>query len=137
MQGFLENDEEMNMEMSARIQNNDLTIGSGNGLPNIIGEDNVNHSPNNDSIHNDYMDGSNDDHAHVEEQITIESNAREILDSINIQADGQPHDNDITHMARTPLYPGAKCSILQAVLPLLNLKVVHGWTNNSFTDLLQ
>ena len=49
------------------------------------------------------MDGSNHDYAHVEEKITIESNAKEILDLINIHVDGQTHDNDIIHMARTPL----------------------------------
>ena len=82
-------------------------------------------------------DGSNDDHAHVQEQINIEPNAREILNSINIDSNGEPHGNNILHMARTPLYAGARCSILQAVLSLINLKVVHGWTSNSFTDLLQ
>ena len=81
-------------------------------------------------------DGSNDDHAHVQEQINIEPNARNIINSINIDFNGEPHGNDILHMARTPLYLDARCSILQAVLSLLNLKVFRGWTSNSFTDLL-
>ena len=48
MQVFLEDAEEMNIEIPTRIQNNDLTIGSSNSLPNMCGQANVNHSPNND-----------------------------------------------------------------------------------------
>ena len=51
--------------------------------------------------------GSNDDHAHVQEQINIEPNAREILNSINIDSNGEPYGNNILHMERTPLYTGA------------------------------
>ena len=51
--------------------------------------------------------GSNDDHSHVQEQINIEPNAREIINSINIETNGEPHDNKILHMAKIPLYPGA------------------------------
>ena len=79
--------------------------------------------------------GSNDDHAHVQEQINIEPNAREILNSINIDFNGEPHDNNILHMERTQLYPGTQCSILKSVLSPLNSKFVHGWTSNSFIDL--
>ena len=102
-------------------------------------EANVNHSHNNENyIQDDCMEnhGSNDDHAHVHEQINIEPNAREILNSINRDSNGEPHGNDILHMAMTSLNPSSRCSILQAVLSLLNLKVVHVWTSNSFTDLL-
>ena len=49
-------------------------------------------------------DDSNDDHAHVQEQINIEPNSREILNSISIDSNGDPHGNNILHMARTPLY---------------------------------
>ena len=110
MQGFLEDDEEMNIEIPTIIQNNVLTIGSNNSLPNMCGQANVNHSPNNENyIQDDCMenDGSNDDHAHVHEQINIEPNAREILNSINIDSNGEPYGNNILHMERTPLYTGA------------------------------
>ena len=106
MQGFLEDYEEKNMKIPTKIQNNDLTIGSSNSLPNMCGQANVNHRTNNESyIHNDCMEkyGSNDDHAHVQEQINIEPNAREILNSINIDFNGEPHDNNILHMERTQL----------------------------------
>ena len=49
MQGFLEDYEEKNMKIPTRIQNNDLTIGSSNSLPNMCPEANVNHSPNNEN----------------------------------------------------------------------------------------
>ena len=49
MQGFLEDDEEMNIEIPTIIQNNILTIGSNNRLPNMCPESNVNHSPNNEN----------------------------------------------------------------------------------------
>ena len=48
MQGFLEDYEENNTKIPTRIQNNDLTIGSSNSLPNMCGEAIVNHSPNNE-----------------------------------------------------------------------------------------
>ena len=39
----------------------------------MVGEGNVNHSPNNESTHNHCMENncSNDYHAHVQEQITL------------------------------------------------------------------
>ena len=104
----------------------------------MVGEYNVNNSQNNESMHNDFMenDDLDADHAHVQEEINIESNAREILNSVNMNTNGQPHDNNVLHMARTPLYPDARCSILQAEVSLLNLKVLHGCTSNSLTGLL-
>jgi len=40
--------------------------------------------------------------------------------------------------AETPLYPGATNFIrLSAVLRLMNLKAINGWTDKSFTKLLQ
>ena len=61
----------MNIEIPTRIQNNNLTIGSSNSLPNMCGEAIVNHSPNNEGYKQDDCmenDGSNDDHARVQEQ---------------------------------------------------------------------
>ena len=39
----------------------------------MVGEGSLNHSPNNESTHNDCMENhcSNDDHAHVQEQIKL------------------------------------------------------------------
>ena len=40
--------------------------------------------------------------------------------------------------AETPLYPGAtNFTRLSAVLRLMNLKAIYGWTDKSFTKLLQ
>ena len=80
---------------------------------------------------------SDGDHGHAEEQINIEPTSSEVLNSINMNNKGKLDDTNIPHMARTPLYGDARCSILQAILSLLNLKIVHGWTNNSLTNLLQ
>ena len=52
MKGVLEDNEESNMEMSTRMQNNDLTIITSSGLPNMDVEDNINQGPINESIHN-------------------------------------------------------------------------------------
>ena len=106
MKGVLEDNEESNMEMSTRRQNNDLRIGTSSGLPNMDVEDNINQAPNNESIHNEYME-SDGDLGHAEEQINIEPTTTEVLNSINMNNKGKPGDTNIPHMARTPLYADA------------------------------
>ena len=70
---------------------------------------------------------SDGDHGHAEEQINIEPTSSEVLNSINMNNKGKLDDTNIPHMARTPLHAVAQCSILEAILSLLNLKIVHGW----------
>ena len=111
MKGVLEDNEESNMEMSTRMQNNDLTIITSSGLPNMDVEDNINEGPINESIHDEYME-SDGDHGHAEEQINIEPTSSEVLNSINMNNNEKPNDSDIPYMVRVPLYADAQCSIL-------------------------
>ena len=78
---------------------NDLTVGTSSGLPNMDVEDNINQGPNNESIHNKFME-SDGDHGHAEEQINIEPTSSEVLNSINMNNKGKLDDTNIPHMAR-------------------------------------
>ena len=46
-------------------------------------------------------------------------------------------DSPIAQLAKTPLFPSAKTSILATLMLLLNLKVMHGLTNTCFIDILR
>ena len=50
-----------------------------------------------------------------------------------------PMYNTLESDSKKPLYPGCKKSLtlLSAVLSLVNVKAKYGWSNKSFTSLLQ
>ena len=69
----------------------------------------------------------------------VEDNIHGMIHDVGMEFFGQPHISDTfkTH-AETPLYPGCTShTLLTAVLKLFNLKTRHGWTEKSFSELLQ
>lgn len=43
---------------------------------------------------------------------------------------------ELVRDSKKPLYPGSKMTLLDSVLKLLKLKAIHGWSDRSFTALL-
>jgi hypothetical protein len=84
---------------------------------------------NNDS----YLD--DDDH-HSNDR---NDNFNEMFDDMetNMGADEQEKLHRLFDEAETPLYKGSRFMKLDVVLKLLNLKLKHGWSDKSFTSLLE
>jgi len=76
-----------------------------------------------DTIHNDVDD----------------DRLKDMIRDVGAQPFAEAHGyGSMSSDAETPLYPGAtNFTQLSAVLRLMNLKAINGWTDKSFTKLLQ
>ena len=75
-----------------------------------------------------------------EDDAAVEDNRmNDMMDTMGDHCTAQPRMfEDVSNAAETPLYPGcSKYSKLSAVLTLSNLKAKYGWTDTSFTSLLE
>ena len=81
----------------------------------------------------DGNEGGNEDAGMEEDRMN------EMLDAMGDHVTEQPRIfEDVSKAAETPLYPGCrKYSKLSGVLTLSNLKAKFGWTDTSFTSLLE
>ncbi|KAL4563369.1 hypothetical protein LXL04_027410 [Taraxacum kok-saghyz] len=91
------------------------------------------HSNENTFNNDSYLD--DDDH-HSNER---NDNFNEMFDDMetNMGADEQEKLHRLFDEAETPLYKGSRFMKLDVVLKLLNLKLKHGWSDKSFTSLLE
>ncbi|KAL4563368.1 hypothetical protein LXL04_027409 [Taraxacum kok-saghyz] len=91
------------------------------------------HSNENTFNNDSYLD--DDDH-HSNE---CNDNFNEMFDDMetNMGADEQEKLHRLFDEAETPLYKGSRFMKLDVVLKLLNLKLKHGWSDKSFTSLLE
>ncbi|KAL4582382.1 hypothetical protein LXL04_006929 [Taraxacum kok-saghyz] len=91
------------------------------------------HSNENTFNNDSYLD--DDDH-HSNDR---NDNFNEMFDDMetNMGADEQEKLHRLFDEAETPLYKGSRFMKLDVVLKLLNLKLKHGWSDKSFTSLLE
>ncbi|KAL4583243.1 hypothetical protein LXL04_007811 [Taraxacum kok-saghyz] len=91
------------------------------------------HSNENTFNDDSYLD--DDDH-HSNDR---NDNFNEMFDDMetNMGADEQEKLHRLFDEAETPLYKGSRFMKLDVVLKLLNLKLKHGWSDKSFTSLLE
>ena len=69
---------------------------------------------------------------------TMEDRLEDMIRDVGVQTFAKVVYENMTSDAETPLYPGStNFTRLSAVLRLINLKALNGWTDKSFTELLQ
>jgi len=68
----------------------------------------------------------------------MENRLKEMIHDVGVQTFAKAVYENMTTNAETPLYAGSpNFTRLSSVLRLINLKVLNGWNDKSFTELLQ
>ena len=75
---------------------------------------------------------------HAYEDANMDDRLEDMIRDVGVQSFAQAHAyEEMSNDAETPLYPGCtNFTRLSAVLRLVNLKAINGWTDKSFTELL-
>jgi len=71
-------------------------------------------------------------------ELTMKDRLENMIHDVRVQTFAKAVYENMTTDGETPLYPGStNFTRLSAMLRLINLNALNGWTDKSFTELLQ